>query len=196
MSENNLWMLAGLGNPGKNYEATRHNIGFMVLDALASETNISFDKNKSDIHFGRGRLKNIPVILAKPMKFMNLSGIPLKKLADFFKIPKNNIIIIHDDVDIHFGSIKIKQKGGHGGHNGVRSIMETFGGGDFIRLRIGVGRPESETMMTGHVLGSFNEYEQNFLDKIIHTSNESVKTILLNGVTESMNRFNNKQILP
>jgi PTH1 family peptidyl-tRNA hydrolase len=74
--------------------------------------------------------------------------------------------------------------------------METFGGGDFIRLRIGVGRPESETMMTGHVLGSFNEYEQNFLDKIIHTSNESVKTILLNGVTESMNRFNNKQILP
>ncbi|CAN2042819.1 peptidyl-tRNA hydrolase [Candidatus Magnetomoraceae bacterium gMMP-15] len=195
MSVDKLYLIAGLGNPGKAYETTRHNLGFMVVDRLSKKRNIIFDKTKFSSRFGRGNLNNIPVILAKPMNFMNLSGPPLQGLARFFKIKLKNILVIHDDMDIAFGKIKIKKKGGHGGHNGVRSIMNAFGNGDFVRLRIGIGHPDSVSNMTDHVLGSFNAQEKNLLDKIVNTSCDAIKTILLNGVSKSMNCFNNKKIL-
>jgi len=196
---NSLYLIAGLGNPGKEYENTRHNAGFMVLDKIAQKNKIDFDKNKFDCLFGKGYIKQKSVILAKPKSYMNLSGQPLQQLAHFYKIKKNQMIIIHDDVDISFGKIKIKQRGGDGGHKGIKSIINFFGGDDFARIRVGVGRPEKEAdrqiNMIDHVLGNFDSQENELLERIVNTSCDSIYTILLKGVAESMNNFNNKQIL-
>jgi PTH1 family peptidyl-tRNA hydrolase len=125
-----LSLVVGLGNPGDAYDKTRHNAGFMAADKLATTFGVAFEKQKFDIVYGRGFIESAKVILAKPMAFMNRSGSPVKKLANFYKIPSENIVIVHDDIDLAFGRFKIKEKGGHGGHNGIRSLIDAFGGGD------------------------------------------------------------------
>ena len=138
-------MIAGLGNPGRQFEGTRHNAGFMAVDALAADYKIALQKRKFDVVFGRGRIKGREVLLAKPQAYMNLSGPPLRALSDYFRIPIGAMIVIHDDVDLVFERLKIKEKGGDGGHKGIRSIINAFGGDQFVRVRMGVGRPQART---------------------------------------------------
>jgi PTH1 family peptidyl-tRNA hydrolase len=190
-----LRLVAGLGNPGKSYVQTRHNAGFIVADKIAETFGISFGKKKFDTLYGRGSIEGSEIILAKPMAFMNRSGPPLKKLADFFKIPGEDMLVIHDDIDLAFGRLKIKEKGGHGGHNGLRSLIDAFGNGDFVRLRIGVGRSKGGSSVTGHVLGSFSVEENESLNRILIAGRDAVVTILWRGTKVGMNFFNNKNFL-
>jgi PTH1 family peptidyl-tRNA hydrolase len=190
-----LSLVVGLGNPGAAYALTRHNAGFMVADELAGKFDIGFDKRKFDTVFGRGHIEKEPVVLAKPMAFMNRSGPPVKMLADFFKISSEAVLVIHDDIDLAFGRLKIKEKGGHGGHNGLKSLMSVFGGGDFARLRIGIGRPAERVDVTGHVLGQYSAEESDLLARIVARARDAVVTVLTKGLKDGMNRFNDKQFL-
>jgi PTH1 family peptidyl-tRNA hydrolase len=196
MQDAALHLLAGLGNPGREYDRTRHNIGFAVMDYLAERYAISLTGKKPDCIFGRGAIEQIPVLLAKPQAFMNRSGPPLRRLADYFRIPSQEMLVLHDDIDLAFERIKIKEKGGDGGHKGVRSIIEAFGTGEFVRVRIGVGRgagrPGDQRDMTGHVLGRFSGAEGRQLDRIIEQAAEAVVAVLRHGTTVGMNRFNKK----
>ncbi|MCP4111066.1 MAG: aminoacyl-tRNA hydrolase [Desulfobacteraceae bacterium] len=189
-----LHLVAGLGNPGNKYKETRHNAGFMVVDEVADSFSISLNKKKFDALIGRGFIEGTEVILVKPMTFMNLSGFPVYNIAAYFKIFSKDMLIIHDDIDIAFGRIKIKEKGGHGGHNGIRSIKDAFGGGDFPRLRIGVGRSEAGIGVTDHVLGRFGADEKEIFGRIIKRSQDAVVTFLCKGAKEAMNCFNNKKM--
>jgi len=190
MPQSLLKLVIGLGNPGKEYSMTRHNAGFMVVDKLADAYRISMDKNKFDLIYGKGKIQGNDVMLAKPQAFMNLSGPPVQKLAGFYRISCEDMLIIHDDIDLAFGRIKIKEKGGDGGHKGIRSIKDAFGGGNFTRLRIGIGRSEAGADVVDHVLGRFNPEEKALLDKIIATAVDAALTILCEGAKEGMNRFN------
>jgi PTH1 family peptidyl-tRNA hydrolase len=194
MPAKRLCLVVGLGNPGVIYQKTRHNVGFLVADRLAEAFHISFEKTKFNILFGRGLCNSVAVILAKPMAYMNRSGLPTRQLADFYKIPSRDLIIIHDDIDLAFGRLKLKEKGGHGGHNGIRSLIDAFGGGDFMRLRIGVGRSETGISVSDHVLGRFSSYESENLEQIISRARDAVVTVLNEGIRASMNKFNNKKL--
>lgn len=195
MSEKNIRLVAGLGNPGDVYAQTRHNIGFMVVDALSGEFLIPVEKKKFDASYGRGVIEGIEVILAKPMAFMNRSGPPIQNLSSYYKILCENMLIIYDDVDLAFGRIKINEKGGYGGHKGMKSIIDAFGGEYIPRLRMGVGRSETGISTSDHVLGRFSNNEKDMLNQIIKRARDAVVKILCNGITEGMNRFNeNKNI--
>ena len=195
MVANRLRMVVGLGNPGKKYEDTRHNAGFLVADKIAQDFNISLNKTKFDTIFGRGFIEEADVLLVKPMAFMNRSGPPLQNMAHYFRIPGKDMLIIHDDIDLAFGRLKIKEKGGHGGHNGIRSIMDAFGGGDFARLRIGVGRSEAGESVTNHVLGRFSDDKAEMVARVIAIARDAVVTILGEGMKVGMNEFNRKDLL-
>ena len=188
-------LVTGLGNPGKSYALTRHNIGFMVIDHIAAMFRIGLDKEKFSARFGRGVINGCSVILAKPMAFMNRSGMPVSQLARYFRISCNNLIVIHDDMDLAFGRLKIKQKGGSGGHKGIRSLTDAFGDDGFTRIRLGVGRPEPERQATDHVLSEFNPDERQMLDQVIVRAREAVVTILREGTGMAMNCFNSLNIL-
>ena len=194
MSQKNLYLVVGLGNPGNRYKNTRHNAGFRVVDAVADELSIPFDTKKFDALFGLGNIEENKVLLAKPMSFMNRSGIPIFRLANYFKISCEHILVVYDDIDLNIGRIKIIEKGGHGGHNGIRSLMDAFQRRDFMRLRIGVGRPEAKISVTGHVLGNFAKEENDIFDKITSKAKEAVITILCDGITIGMNNFNKKEV--
>jgi PTH1 family peptidyl-tRNA hydrolase len=193
MPEKSIRLIVGLGNPGRDYVTSRHNAGFMVIEEVAATFALSPDKKKFNILFGRGSVEEQGVILAKPMAFMNNSGPPVKQLADYFRISSQDLLIIHDDIDLAFGRLKIKEKGGHGGHKGVKSLMDAFGKGDFARLRIGIGRSEEPVSVTDHVLGSFSVEETKMLKGVLARACEAVITILTKGVKDGMNRFNDKR---
>jgi peptidyl-tRNA hydrolase, PTH1 family len=190
MPEQRLFMVAGLGNPGPAYVNTRHNAGFIVIDMLAAEYGIELDRKKFNTTFGRGIIEGKTVLLAKPQAYMNRSGPPLRKLYDYFGIQREAMVVIHDDIDLAFQRLKIKEKGGDGGHKGIRSLIEAFGGGDFTRVRIGVGRSDLSTNVVGHVLGVFSQDERNALAEFLQQACKAVITILCEGTKEGMNRFN------
>lgn len=190
MTDKRTTLITGLGNPGEKYARTRHNAGFMVVDCLAYEYNIQLSKQKFDLVFGKGMIEGASVILAKPMAYMNRSGQPLKKLADYMGLTSENLLVIYDDIDLAFERIKIKKMGGHGGHNGIRSLVESFGTNDFTRIRIGIGRPEGEKNVTGHVLGKFTAEEAETFDKVIENAGKVVVTVVSKGLTAAMNNFN------
>jgi len=185
-------LVVGLGNPGSEYVETRHNAGFMVVDEIADEYGISISKSKFNMRYGTGNIGNEKVLLAKPMSFMNRVGQPTKQLADYFRISGEEMLVIHDDIDLAFERLKIKMKGGHGGHNGVRSLIDAFGDDNFVRLRIGIGRPEGDKSVTDQVLGRFSKDEKTILSRIITLAKDAAVTILCDGIQEGMNRFNQK----
>ena len=193
MSDSRFTLVAGLGNPGKEYSQTRHNIGFQVVDALASRLGKSLDKNKFDADFTRARVRGKDLFLVKPMSYMNRSGIPIQRLASYYKIDMGDIIVIHDDMDLEFGKIKIVRGRGHGGHNGIRSIIDAFGRKECIRIRVGVGHPGSRGDVTGHVLGKFSPEEQSGLDDLVDNSVDASIAILENGVVKAMNKVNSRK---
>ena len=186
-------LIVGLGNPGEAYATTRHNAGFMVVDEVAGAFSIAVEKRKFDALFGRGIIDGVKVILAKPMAYMNRSGPPVQKIAHYFRIQCEDMLVIHDDIDLAFGKLKIKEKGGDGGHKGLRSIIDAFGGGEFARLRVGIGRSQADVDVTNHVLGGFNTDENEILPQIITRARDAVITILCKGTKEGMNRFNDKR---
>ena len=190
MPEYPLVLVAGLGNPGQSYARTRHNAGFMVIDELADEFKIAVDKNKFNNYFGRGRIHGSNIVLAKPQAFMNRSGPPLRQIADYFRIQREAVVIVHDDIDLAFERLKIKEKGGDGGHKGIRSVIEAFGGNDFVRVRMGVGRSVYNTDVVDHVLSDFCSEEQSKLNVFLHRACQAVITVLCNGTKEAMNQFN------
>ncbi len=194
MGQQRLRMVIGLGNPGEAYSRTRHNTGFMVVDALADAYTIPLNKTKYDTVFGRGTIEGMDVLLAKPMAYMNRSGFPVQRLAHYFRILREDLLVVHDDIDLAIGRLKIKEKGGDAGHKGIRSMMNAFGGGDFTRLRIGVGRSESDTSVSDHVLGTFRTEEEEIMNIIIKRAKDAVVTTLSKGIAEGMNRFNNTTI--
>jgi len=195
MPDKNLRLVVGLGNPGDTYTATRHNIGFMVLEAVADRFGIALNRRKFNAILGRGAIDGFAVVLAEPQAFMNRSGPPVQQLANYYRILCEDVLVIHDDIDLTFGRLKIKEKGGHGGHNGVRSLIDALGGGDFVRLRIGVGRSENGDGVVDHVLGRFNAQEQSVLPDVILRARDAVETILCKGTKEGMNRFNNTSVI-
>jgi PTH1 family peptidyl-tRNA hydrolase len=172
----------------------------MVVDEVAGFFSIPFQKRKtlSDIIFGRGFINDMEVILSKPLAFMNCSGLPALRLARYFRISSEDMLVIHDDIDLPFGRLKIKEKGGNGGHKGIRSLIEAFGRSDFSRLRIGIGRgivsSGVETEVSDHVLSRFYPEEKKNLSEVINQARDAVVTILCEGIREGMNRFNNKRI--
>jgi len=187
-------LIVGLGNPGEEYRHSRHNMGFMVVDRLAERHGIDVGRRKYNVLFGRGTLGSRQVILAKPMSYMNRSGPAARDLAFFFKVEMQDILVIHDDIDLVFGQIKIKEKGGDGGHNGVRSLIEALGTGEFTRLRVGIGRPETRQRVKAYVLAGFDAQQETLLEDVVSTAQDATETILFKGVPEAMNRFHGKTI--
>jgi PTH1 family peptidyl-tRNA hydrolase len=194
MPQKGLRLVVGLGNPGQIYSGTRHNAGFMVVDEVAKAYLIDLSKRKFNVQFGTGSVDGVKAVLAKPMDFMNRSGPAVQQLAGYFRISWEDILVIHDDIDLEFGRLKIKEKGGDGGHKGVGSIIDALGGGDFARLRIGVGRPDAGNGAADYVLDNFTFEEKKVLIRIIASAKDAVVTILCKGTKEGMNRFNNKNI--
>ena len=190
-------MIAGLGNPGADYAGTRHNAGFMTADFLSRRHQIKLDQNRFDAHFGTGRILDHHVIVAKPMTFMNRSGPSIECIARFYDMPCRRIIVIHDDIDLSVGTLRVKKQGGHGGHNGLKSIIESMRCDKFIRVRIGIGRGPGPVEITDHVLGNFQLPETETLTKaVIPCACEAIMTILTHGVDKAMNIYNRKQACP
>jgi PTH1 family peptidyl-tRNA hydrolase len=187
-----LKLIIGLGNPGSRYQFSRHNMGFLVLDQLASNHRISVSQKGFDAFFGKGRIDGIPVFLAKPQTYMNLSGIAVKKIVDYFKTDPKDMIVIHDDLDLPFPSIRIKAGGGHAGHRGLTSIIDHVGDPEFVRVRFGIGKPPIKSMTEDYVLKPFTEEEMKELSHIVTTGSDAVTEMITSGVQTAMNRFNAK----
>lgn len=183
-----MHLIVGLGNPGKEYEKTRHNAGFMVLDELAKKLNVQFDKNKFKGKIAEGRIGTKKVLLLKPETYMNLSGESIVEAADFYKIPNEEILVIFDDVSLEVGKLRIRKKGSSGGHNGIKSTIFHLSTENFPRIKVGVGAPKHD--MVNHVLGKFQEEELEKMDKTIAASVDAVFAILNNGVDSAISEYN------
>lgn len=192
MANSQIYMVAGLGNPGKEYSQTRHNIGFIVVEEIARRYNLTFNSSRFDADITKGIIEGKHTILVKPQSYMNRSGYPVQQISSYFKIETSNIIIIHDELDLPCGRIMIVKDRGHGGHNGIRSIIEILGTKNFIRIRVGVGRPTREQLaeVTGHVLGRFSGEEQREIDLVVKTTADACSLILSRNVQTAMNSFN------
>lgn len=185
-------LIVGLGNPGAAYETTRHNLGFMVIDDIADFFAVSITEKRGDLRLGYGQIHHRKTVLAKPMAFMNRSGPPVLLLLDELGLKPEEMLVVHDDIDLAFGRIKIKEKGGHGGHRGITSLMDALGSGHFARLRMGIGRPDPGMDVTDHVLGRFTPEETVQLNRFIQMGREAAVTVLCKGMKEGMNRYNRK----
>ena len=179
----------GLGNPGPKYAGNRHNVGFMVLDRLAEVANISVSRAKFKGFYGTGDLDGQSLVLLKPETFMNLSGQAVSAARSFFDVGTNRIIVLHDELDVPFSTLRLKQGGGHAGHNGLRSIMAEMGGGDFARLRIGIGRPQKGEVVD-FVLQDFNGEQRPWLPDLLDRGVAAVRLCLTQGVGKAMNTVN------
>lgn len=183
-------LIVGLGNPGIKYQFSRHNMGFLVLDALAEEQDVEIRQKKFDSCFGKGLISGVTTVLVKPQTFMNLSGITVKKLVGYFKTDIEDLIVIHDDLDLPLGSIRIKTGGGHGGHKGLISIIDDLDDQGFIRIRLGIGKPDSREMVEGYVLECFTEDEIKILPDIITKACDAVVEVISSGTQPAMCQFN------
>lgn len=172
-----MYLICGLGNPGKKYSLTRHNLGSRVVDKLISNYNFEKFKFDDEKETYKGNIDNFGCYIIKPITYMNLSGVPIKSFSSFFKINLKHIIIIHDDIDIDLGKIKYKIGGGHGGHKGLVNIDQKIGNG-YARLRIGVGHPGSKELVDSYVLKKFDKHQKIIIDKIISLISKNIYLIL------------------
>jgi PTH1 family peptidyl-tRNA hydrolase len=183
------WLLAGLGNPGPQYAGNRHNVGFMVADVLAARVGSGFRRDKSRAQAASGRLNGVPVIIAKPMSFMNLSGQALSALAGFYKIPPARLVVIHDELDLPFGTIRLKVGGGDGGHNGLRSVTRTLAAKEYYRVRVGIGRPPGRQDPADYVLRDFGTAERKELPLVLERAADAVEALVRLGLAAAQNEF-------
>lgn len=186
-----MYLIAGLGNPEKKYEATRHNIGFETIDLLAYEHGISLNKLKHKAVFGDGMIAGEKVIIAKPQTYMNLSGESIRDIVSFYKIPVENVIIVCDDINIELGRIRIRPKGSDGGHNGLKSIIYQLADDNFVRIRMGVGAPKGEHYnLADYVLGKFSKEEIEVLTPTAKRVVEAIEVMISRDVSSAMNKYN------
>ncbi len=191
MPQRQIYMIAGLGNPGKDYSGTRHNIGFILVEELARRYSLNFNKSRFDAEIAKGKPGGKEILLVKPQSYMNRSGFPVQKISAWFNVDIPKVIIVHDELDLPFGRIMIVKNRGHGGHNGIRSIIDALGARNFIRVRMGVGRPRHESAdVTGHVLGRFSKDEKLELDILVANGADACELILSKGLQMAMNTVN------
>ena len=183
-------LIVGLGNPGRKYRFSRHNTGFMVVDELVGRNGIDLERRRYKTRFGRGLIREHEAILAKPLTFMNLSGLAVGHIMKVFHLEERDLIVIHDDVDIDFGRIRIRQGGGHGGHKGIESIQNSLGGSGFIRVKVGIGRPKEDSNLSDYVLEPFSDAERSLMREIVGRAAEAIETLLCEGAEKAMARFN------
>jgi len=187
-----MYLVAGLGNPEKKYDNTRHNIGFEAAKAFADYANISLNKTRFKAIVGEGYVGKEKVIVALPQTYMNLSGESIGEIASFYKIPHDNIIIIHDDISLSTGRLRIREKGSAGGHNGLKSIISHLGSDVFCRIKIGVGMPkENDCDLANYVLGNFSKDEKLILQDVLNTVVMAVECIIKDTPSKAMNKYNN-----
>lgn len=185
------WLIVGLGNPGTQYERTRHNIGQLVVDELARRASATFRSHKTNARVAEGRI--VPggprLVLAKPNTYMNVSGGPVAQLVRFYSLDASRLIVVQDELDIPFDTIKLKSGGGHGGHNGVRDIANAIGTPDFVRVRIGVGRPPGHTDAADHVLSPFTAAQRQVLPSLVSDGADAVELVTTDGLVAAQQRY-------
>lgn len=185
-----MHLIVGLGNPGREYEKTRHNVGFIAMDYLAQQLNIKMTKIKFKGVYGEGFIGTEKCVLLKPQTFMNLSGQSVREAAEFYKIPPENIIVIYDDVNLDPGKVRIRPSGSAGGHNGMKNIIYLLNSDAFPRVRFGVGAPKHD--LADHVLGHFGDEDGVAVSGAIKKIEDILAVIINQGISEAMSRFNNK----
>ena len=189
MSAEPLWLVVGLGNPGPSYAGNRHNVGFMVLDLLGDRAGGRFKAHKGRADVVEGRLAGARAVLAKPKTYMNLSGGPTASLRDFFKVPVEQIVVVHDELDIPFGTLRLKRGGGDNGHNGLRSITSALGSKDYLRVRVGIGRPPGRQDPADYVLKDFAAAERKELGFHVDRAADAVEALVTGTLEAAQNTF-------
>ena len=189
-----MWCIVGLGNPGSSYRGNRHNVGFRVIDRLCRAQGIRLDHRSSSVAWGQGTWRNETLALAKPLTFMNRSGLGIRTLLRKTHAGVDELIVIHDDLDLALGRLKFKQRGGGGGHKGILSIIETLGRDDFLRLRIGIGRPVGGMDPSDYVLSDFNAKDHEVVEGALDMAAEALRTLIQEGLPKAMNCFHTKSI--
>jgi len=187
-----MYLVVGLGNPDKEYENTRHNMGFNVINEIAKDCDIKISQSKFKGLYTVEHINGEKVILLKPQTYMNLSGESIIEFKSFYKIADENIIIIYDDIDLEPGTIRIRKKGGPGTHNGMKSVVHCLQTENFIRIRVGIGKPVYKDDMINYVIGPISEDEKKILEKGVDKAKEAVLSILKEGIDSAMNKFNGK----
>lgn len=186
-----MYVIVGLGNPTKEYENTRHNVGFMCLDSLASAHDIKIIEHKHKALIGKGYIEGQKVILAKPLTYMNNSGESVREIIDYYKVDsENELLIIYDDIDLDVGRLRIRSKGSAGGHNGIKSIINHLGTTNFNRIRVGVGAKPEGGDLVNHVLGHFSGDDKKEIEIARKTVADAVKEYLTDGIDSAMNKYN------
>jgi PTH1 family peptidyl-tRNA hydrolase len=188
-SDSGPWLVVGLGNPGPEYSGNRHNVGFMVADLLAERVGGRFKAHKSRAQVVEGRLVGRRVVLAKPMTFMNLSGGPVTALRDFYKVPVERIVVVHDELDFDFAVLRLKRGGGDNGHNGLKSITKSLGP-DYFRVRFGIGRPPGRMDVAAYVLKDFSAAERKDLAFEVDRAADAVEALITEGLERAQGLFN------
>jgi PTH1 family peptidyl-tRNA hydrolase len=203
-----MWLIVGLGNPGSKYAGNRHNVGFRVIDELARRYRTDSFRDKFGSHISSTLLDYDKVLLQKPMEYMNHSGYAVQRAASFYDVAVEDIVVIHDDIDLDLGRTKLKGGGGHGGHNGLRSMIEQLGSRDFIRVRCGIGRPgpgpgqddadakpltRADGRVTSYVLGDFARDQADVATRLFERAADAIESIVRRGLKASMNQFNNRE---
>lgn len=183
------WLIAGLGNPGPGYAGNRHNAGFMVADVLADRIGARFRAHKGRADVAVGRLVDRQAVLVKPRSYMNLSGGPVAAVRDFYKVPVERIVVVHDELDLDFGVLRVKQGGGAGGHNGLRSLTGSLGGPGFLRVRFGIGRPPGRMDPAAYVLRDFSAAERTDLGVYLEQAADAVESLMRHGLTATQNEM-------
>jgi PTH1 family peptidyl-tRNA hydrolase len=189
MATSDRWLIAGLGNPGPQYAGNRHNVGYLGCDEIASDLGVTFKRDKSRAFVATGTMADASVVLAKPMSFMNLSGGPVAAVRNFYKIPIERIIVIHDELDLAFGAVRLKLGGGDNGHNGLRSVTAALGSREYHRIRIGIGRPPGRMDPADFVLRDFSAAERKELPEILGRAADSVRILMERGLAVAQNEM-------
>ncbi|NMC97966.1 MAG: aminoacyl-tRNA hydrolase [Deltaproteobacteria bacterium] len=187
-----MYLMIGLGNPGSRYARTRHNIGFMVLEKIAAQWKISLTQKSFDALWNRGKINNVSVLLAMPQTYMNLSGKSVGRLMAYYKVDIDHVIVIHDDLDLPFGTIRLKKGGGDAGHKGLKSVITALGSADFLRIRMGIGKPADKAGVENYVLQKFNQEEQGVLPESIQLAAEAAADIVISGMQQAMAKYHTK----
>lgn len=189
-----MYLIVGLGNPGRQYEATRHNMGFDTVDCLIEKHNVPQGGVKFNAMYGKGIIGGDKAILMKPLSFMNLSGGPVRDMVNFFKIdPEKELIVISDDIDLEPGQLRIRKQGSAGGHNGLKDIIQKLGTQNFVRIKIGVGAKPKGWDLADHVLSRFLDSERKLVDEAIREAADAVEKIIAQGPDAAMNEYNRKK---
>lgn len=184
------WLIIGLGNPGKKYRLTKHNVGFRVVDRFAEQKGIKLKRRLGKVQVGEGRIGSERVVIAKPLTYMNRSGAVVRKLIRELGVSLDHLVVVHDDLDMECGRVKIKEKGGHGGHKGVGSIIEQIGSADFLRVKVGIDKPQRFDEGADYVLAPFDKEKIPLVEESIEQATEAIEAIIVSGKDKAMSMYN------